>query len=74
MYRYVISTNNILLVAYSVKITTKKKIDIIFKFKLLQRYPNPVRELLRVNTQMDTHSLISTDKTRAILNNIEYKM
>ena len=74
MYRYVISTNNILLVAYSVKITTKKKIDVIFKFKLLQRYPNPVRELLRVNTQMDTHSLISTDKTRAILNNIEYKM
>ena len=74
MYIYVISTNNILLVAYSVKITTKKKIDIIFKFKLLQRYPNPVRELLRVNTQMDTNSLISTHKTRAILNNIGCKM
>ena len=57
---YVVSTNNILLVAYSVeKVIT---IDIVFKLKLLQIYPNPLKELLRVNTQMDTYSRISFDR------------
>ena len=67
-----ISTNNILLVVYSVKIVIT--IDIVFKFKLLQRYPNPVKEFLCVNTRIDTHPLIFRDKTRAILNKIGHKM